>query len=87
MIVIGVDKTNVDRTKLIVEIIEMTKKVSGYLSIIVFSYASLTFVFAVTNIIEHNIASGIVLCVFAGFGIYLSLRIFLKRRRIRVYRM
>jgi amino acid permease len=73
--------TNADRIKLIVEIIEVTKKVSRYLPIIVFSYASLTVVFAVINILEHNIASGIILCVFAGFGIYLALRIFLTRRK------
>ena len=75
--------TNADRIKLIVEIIEVTKKVSRYLPIIVFSYASLTVVFAVINILEHNITSGIILCVFAGFGIYLALRIFLTRRRKR----
>jgi amino acid permease len=73
--------TNADRIKLIVKIVELTKKVSRYLPIIVFSYASLTVVFAVINILEHNIASGISLCVFAGFGIYLALRIFLTRRK------
>jgi amino acid permease len=75
--------TNADRIKLIVEIIEIAEKVSKYLPIVVFSYAGLTLVFAVINILEHNIVSGIILCIFAGFGIYLALRIFLTRRRKR----
>ncbi|MGC2573685.1 MAG: hypothetical protein WA364_19390 [Candidatus Nitrosopolaris sp.] len=74
--------TNADRIKLIVEIIEIAEKVSKYLPIVVFSYAALTLVFAVINI-QHNMASGIILCVFAAFGIYLALRIFLTRRRKR----
>jgi hypothetical protein len=49
-------ETNADRIKLIVEIIEVTKKVSRYLPIIVFSYASLTVVFAVMNIVLHGLA-------------------------------
>jgi Flp pilus assembly protein TadB len=73
--------TNADRIKLIVEIIEIAEKVSKYLPIVVFSYAGLTLVFAVINLLEHNIASGIILCVFAAFGIYLALRILLTRRK------
>ena len=72
--------TNADRIKLIVEIIEIAEKVSKYLPIVVFSYTGLTLVFAVINILEHNIA-GIILCVFAAFGIYLALRILLTRRK------
>ncbi|MGC2575102.1 MAG: hypothetical protein WA364_26635 [Candidatus Nitrosopolaris sp.] len=75
--------TNSDRIKLIVEIIEIAEKASKYLPIVVFSYAGLTLVFAVINILEHNIVSGMILCIFAGFGIYLALRIFLTRRRKR----
>ena len=71
--------TNADRIKLIVETIEIAEKVSKYLPIVVFSYAGLTLVFAVINILEHNITSGIILCVLASFGIYLALRIVLTR--------
>jgi hypothetical protein len=74
-------KTNADRIKLIIEIIEITRKVTRYIPIIVFSYASLTFVFAVINLLEYNMAVGTVLCVFAGFGIYLAIRILLTRRK------
>jgi len=51
-------------------------KVSKYLPILVF-----TLVFAVINILERNIASGIILCVFAGFGIYLALRLLTRRQK------
>lgn len=74
-------KTNSDRLKLIVEIIEITKKVSKYLPIIVFVYAGLTLVFAVINLLERNILLGIILCFFAGFGLHLTIRIVLTRRR------
>ena len=52
--------TNADRIKLIVEIIEIAEKASKYLPIVVFSYAGLTLVFAVINILEHNIVSGMI---------------------------
>ena len=70
-----------DRIKLIVEITEIAEKVSRYLPIVVFSYAGLTLVFAVINFVEYNITLGIVLCFFAGFGIYLAIRIYLTRKR------
>jgi hypothetical protein len=70
-----------DRMKLIVEIIQIAEKVSKFLPIIVFSYAGLTLVFAVIDLVEHNIVMGIVLCVLAGFGIYLAIRISQTRRR------
>ena len=60
--------TNADRIKLIVEIIEITEKVSKYLPIVVFSYAGLTLVFAVINLLEHNIASGIIRIVDVNDG-------------------
>ncbi len=75
--------TTAGRIKLIVEIIEIAEKVSRYLPIVVFSYAGLTLVFAVINFVEYNIALGIVLCLFAGFGIYLAIRIYLARKRRR----
>ena len=74
-------KTTSDRVKLIVEFIEIAVKVIRFLPIIVFSYAGLTLVFAVINLVEHNIVTGIVLCVFAGFGIYLAIKISQTRRR------
>ena len=64
-------KTTSDRVKLIVEFIEIAVKVIRFLPIIVFSYAGLTLVFAVIDLVEHNIVTGIVLSVFAGFG-YIS---------------
>jgi ABC-type uncharacterized transport system permease subunit len=67
--------------KLIVEIIGLVEKVSKFLPIIVFAYAGLTLVFAVVNLAEDNIATGIVLCIFAAFGMYLAIRIFLTRRK------
>ena len=73
--------TTADRIKLFIEIIEIAEKVSRYLPIVVFSYAGLTLVFAVINFVEYNITLGIVLCLFAGFGIYLVIRIFLTRKR------
>lgn len=75
--------TTADRIKLIVEIIEIAEKVSRYLPIVVFSYAGLTLVFAVINFVEYNITLGIVLCLFAGFGIYLAIRLYLTRKRRR----
>ena len=74
-------KTAPDRMKLVVEVIEIAEKVSKFLPIIVFSYAGLTLVFAVINLVEHNIVTGIVLCVFAGFGIYLAIKISQTRRK------
>ena len=64
-------KTAPDRMKLVVEVIEIAEKVSNFLPIIVFSYAGLTLVFAVIDLVEPNIVTGIVLSVFAGFG-YIS---------------
>jgi hypothetical protein len=75
--------TTADRIKLIAEVIKITENVSKYLPIIVFSYAGLTLVFAFKSMVEHNIVGGLVLCVFAGFGVYLVIRIFLTRRRWR----
>ena len=63
--------TTADRIKLFIEIIEIGEKVSRYLPIAAFLYAGLTLVFAVINFVEYNITLGIVLCLFAGFGIYL----------------
>lgn len=74
-------KTTSDRVKLIVEFIEIAVKVIRFLPIIVFSYAGLTLVFAVINLVEHNTVTGIVLCVFAGFGIYLAIKISQTKRR------
>jgi Na+/H+ antiporter NhaA len=76
-----VQLSTADRIKLIVEITEIAEKVSRYLPIVVFSYAGLTLVFAVINFVEYNITLGIVLCFFAGFGIYLAIRIYLTRKR------
>ena len=73
--------TTADRIKLIVEIIEIAEKISRYLPIAVFLYAGLTLVFAVINFVEYNITLGIVLYLFAGFGIYLAIRIYLTRKR------
>lgn len=75
--------TTADRIKLIAEVIEITEKVSKYLPIIVFVYTGLTLVFAFKSLVEHNIVAGLVLCVFAGFGVYLVIRISLTRRRWR----
>jgi hypothetical protein len=44
--------------KLIVEFIEIAVKVIRFLPIIVFSYAGLTLVFAVINLVEHNTVTG-----------------------------
>lgn len=74
-------KTTSDRVKLIVEFIEIAVKVIRFLPIIVFSYAGLTLVFAVINLVKHNTVTGIVLCVFAGFGIYLAIKISQTKRR------
>jgi hypothetical protein len=74
-------KTTADRIKLIVKIIEIVEKASKFLPIIVFSYAGLTLVFAAINFVEDNIVIGIVLCVLAGFGVYLTIRICQTRRR------
>lgn len=66
--------------KLIVEIIEIAENVSKFLPIIAFSYAGLTLVFAAINFVEDNIVIGIVLCVLAGFGVYLTIRIWKYQR-------
>jgi Na+/H+ antiporter NhaA len=81
MLVVSVLKTNSDRLKLTVEIIEVAKKVSRYLPIIVFAYAGLTLVFAIMNILERNIILGIILCLLAGFGLQLTIKIVLMRIR------
>jgi hypothetical protein len=81
MLVVSVLKTNSDRLKLTVEIIEAAKKVSRYLPIIVFTYAGLTLVFAIMNIFERNIILGIILCLLAGFGLQLTIKIVLMRIR------
>jgi len=81
MLMVSVRKTNSDRLKLIVEIIEITKKVSRYLPIIVFAYAGLTLAFAIINIFERNILLGIILCLLAGLGLHLTIRIVLVRTR------
>jgi hypothetical protein len=79
MLVVSVLKTNSDRLKLTVEIIEIAKKVSRYLPIIVFAYAGLTLVFAIMNILGRNIILGIILCLLAGFGLQLTIKIVLMR--------
>ena len=76
-------KTNSGRLKLLVEIIAITEKVSRYLPIIVFAYTGLTLILAIINILGYNIILGIILCFFAGFGLYLTIRIVLTRRRWR----
>jgi hypothetical protein len=81
MLVVSVLKTNSDRLKLTVEIIEIAKKVSRYLPIIVFAYAGLTLVFAIMNILGRNIILGIILCLLAGFGLQLTIKIVLMRIR------
>ncbi|NAL77936.1 hypothetical protein [Nitrososphaera sp. AFS] len=81
MLVVSGLKTNSDRLKLTVEIIEVAKKVSRYLPIIVFAYAGLTLVFAIMNILERNIILGIILCLLAGFGLQLTIKIVLMRIR------
>jgi amino acid permease len=70
-----------DRIKLIVQVIEIAEKVTKYLPIIVFSYAGLTIVFAVIYLLEHNVVAAPILCILAGFGIYLAIRISLVRVR------
>ena len=75
--------TTADRIKLLARVIEITEKVSKYLPIIVLAYAGLTLIFAYKSMIEHNIVAGLVLCVFAGFGVYLVIRISITRRRWR----
>jgi hypothetical protein len=74
-------KSTSDRVKVIVHVIEIAEKVTKYLPIIVFSYAGLTTVFAVVCLVENYIVAGIVLCIFAGFGIYLAIRLSLVRIR------
>jgi hypothetical protein len=81
MLVVSELKTNSDRLKLTVEIIEIAKKVSRYLPIIVFAYAGLTLVFAIMNILGRNIILGIILCLLAGFGLQLTIKIVLMRIR------
>jgi Na+/H+ antiporter NhaA len=83
MLVVSGLKTNSDRLKLTVEIIEVAKKVSRYLPIIVFAYAGLTLVFAIMNILERNIILGIILCLLAGFGLQLTIKIVLMRIRCK----
>ncbi|MFZ0511282.1 MAG: hypothetical protein WAM14_06725 [Candidatus Nitrosopolaris sp.] len=75
--------TTADRIKLIIGILQTAKKVSKFLPIIVFSYSGLTLFFAVIDFFEHNIAAGVVLSIFAIFGIFLAIRIFQTRRRGR----
>jgi hypothetical protein len=74
-------KTNSGRLKLLVEIIAITEKVSRYLPIIVFAYTGMTLIFAIISILGYNIILGIILCFFAGFGLHLTIRIVLIRRR------
>jgi amino acid permease len=78
---VSVIKTSSNQLKRLVEIIETTKKVSRYLPFIVFGYSGLTVIFAVINILEHNLVSGIILCLLAGFGLHLTIRIVLTRRK------
>jgi hypothetical protein len=74
-------KSTSDRVKEIVQVIEIAEKLTKYLPIIVFSYAVLTTIFVVVCLIENYIVAGIVLCIFAGFGIYLAIRLSLVRIR------
>ncbi|MFZ0327448.1 MAG: hypothetical protein WBP64_19305 [Nitrososphaeraceae archaeon] len=74
-------KSTSDRVKVIVQVIEIAEKVTKDLPIIVFSYAGLTTVFAVVCLLENYVVAGIVLCIFAGFGIYLAIRLSLVRIR------
>lgn len=74
-------KSTSDRVKEIVQVIEIAQKLTKSLPIIVFSYAVLTTIFAVVCLIENYIVAGIVLCIFAGFGIYLAIRLSLVRIR------
>jgi hypothetical protein len=75
--------TTADRIKLMVGILQTAKKVSKYLPIIVFSYSALTLSFAVIDFLERYIAAGVVLSIFATFGIFLTMRILQTRRRGR----
>ena len=75
--------SNADRIKLVVGILQTAKKVSKFLPIIVFSYSGLTLFFAVIDFFEHNIAGGVVLSIFATFGIFLAIRIYQTRRNGR----
>lgn len=75
--------TSADRIKLIIGILQTAKKVSKFLPIIVFSYSGLTLFFAVIDFFEHNIVAGMILSIFAAFGIFLAMRIFQTRRRGR----
>ena len=75
--------TTADRIRLIIGILQTAKKVSKFLPIIVFSYSGLTLFFAVTDFFEYNLAAGVVLSIFATFGIFLAMRIFQTRRRGR----
>lgn len=70
-----------DRVKEIEQVIEIAEKVAKYLPIIVFSYSSLTVIFAIIFLLEYNLVAATVLCVLAGFGIYLVIRISLVRIR------
>ena len=68
-----------DRMKILVQAIEIAEKVTKYLPLIIFSYAGLTIIFAVIYLLEHNIVAAVILCILAGFGIYLAIRICLVR--------
>lgn len=73
------DNSTADRIKLIVKAIEIAKKVTKYLPIIIFLYAGLTIALAVVYLFQHNVIAFGILCVFAGFGIYLAIRICIVR--------
>jgi len=68
------DNSTADRIKLIVKAIELAEKVTKYLPIIIFSYAGLTLAFAVVYLFQHNVIASGILCILAGFGIYLAIR-------------
>ena len=72
--------TTADRIRLTIGILQTAKKVSKFLPIIVFLYSGLTLFFAVIDFFEHNLAAGVVLSIFATFGIFLAMRIFQTRR-------
>ena len=75
--------TNADRIRLIIGILQTAKRVSKFLPIIVFSYSGLTLFFAAIDFFEHNLAVGVVLSIFATFGIFLAMQIFQTRTRGR----
>lgn len=75
-----------DRIKLIISIVETTKKISKFLPIVVFSYSGLTLFFAIMNFFEGDIIVGGVLSIFAILGLYLTVRIIRTRRRGRKYK-